>query len=62
MKKAIHENNYAQNNSEQEHSCSICGNLYHNFAFKGGYICESCLTSFKELDDSEEKTSETDPR
>lgn len=30
-----------------QHSCSLCGQLYHSFAFKGGYICEDCLQSIK---------------
>lgn len=30
------------------HSCSLCGQLYHSFAFKGGYICEDCLQSIKD--------------
>ena len=29
-------------------SCSLCGQKYNNFAFKGGYICESCLTWLKD--------------
>lgn len=33
-------------------ACSLCGQLYHNFAFKGGYICEDCLDSIKGQDDS----------
>ncbi len=31
-------------------SCSLCGRMYHNFAFKGGYICEDCLQSIKRSD------------
>ena len=30
-----------------QHSCALCGQLYHSFAFKGGYICEDCLQSIK---------------
>lgn len=39
--------------SKEKHepcACSLCGQLYHNFAFKGGYICEDCLDSIKEQD------------
>lgn len=30
-------------------SCSLCGRFYNNFVFKGGYICEDCLDSIKDL-------------
>ncbi len=36
--------------SDPESACSLCGRLYHNFSFKGGYICEDCLNSIKEQD------------
>jgi hypothetical protein len=26
-----------------ERNCSLCGNIYHNTVFKGGYVCEDCL-------------------
>lgn len=29
-------------------NCSLCGNIYHNVIFKGGYICEDCITYIKE--------------
>lgn len=36
---------------QKEHApdctCSLCGNLYKTFAFKSGYVCESCLTYIK---------------
>ena len=37
-----------QQTTGPEGSCSLCGRKYNNFAFKGGYICESCLTSLKD--------------
>ena len=30
--------------------CSICGNIYKNQVFKGGYICADCLTLIKSVD------------
>ncbi len=27
--------------------CSLCGNIYHNTVFKGGYVCEDCLAYVK---------------
>lgn len=33
-------------------ACSLCGQLYNNFAFKGGYICEDCLDAIKDREDS----------
>ena len=36
--------------------CTLCGRLYSSFAFKGGYICEDCLQSIKEV--KEESTSQ----
>lgn len=27
--------------------CSICGNIYHNTVFKGGYVCEDCIRYIK---------------
>ncbi len=35
--------------SQQGSTCSVCGQLYNNFVFKGGYICEDCLDSIKVL-------------
>ncbi len=29
--------------------CSLCGNRYHNIAFKGGYVCETCVDYIKGL-------------
>jgi len=28
--------------------CTLCGDSYTVFAFKGGHICESCLQSIKD--------------
>lgn len=36
-------------------TCTLCGQLYHNFAFKGGYICEDCLNSIKLPDEQNQK-------
>ena len=30
-------------------NCSICGNLYHNITFRGGYICEDCVNYIKKV-------------
>lgn len=38
--------------SSEKCACSLCGQLYNNFAFKGGYICEDCLDVIKDRDDS----------
>lgn len=38
--------------------CTLCGQLYHNFAFKGGYICEHCLNSIKMPDGQKQSTDE----
>lgn len=43
---------------EPEGPCTICGQLYHNFAFKGGYICENCLNSIKMPDDQNQNPDE----
>lgn len=31
------------------HCCTICGNTYDNIAFKGGYICEDCVSILKRI-------------
>ena len=28
--------------------CSICGRTYDTFAFKGGFVCEDCLSYIKD--------------
>lgn len=33
-----------------EKNCSLCGNIYHNTTFRGGYICEDCLNYIKTMD------------
>ena len=33
-----------------EKNCSLCGNIYHNTVFKGGYVCEDCLSFIKSID------------
>lgn len=38
--------------NEPQQACSLCGQLYKNFTFKGGYICESCLHSIKDRESS----------
>lgn len=53
MKKAIEK----EETSETE-PCSLCGQLYHNFAFKGGYICESCLRSIKTQKEKNDESSQ----
>lgn len=57
MKNPTPEKNSKKQNEVPEGSCSLCGQKYHNFAFKGGYICESCLTSLKDpnLEPEEQK-------
>jgi hypothetical protein len=30
-------------------SCSICGNIFHNTVFKGGYVCEDCVAYIKSI-------------
>ena len=30
--------------------CCICGSLYRNIAFKGSYVCESCVDYIKGRD------------
>lgn len=52
MKKTKLENQTEKEKSTEK-SCSLCGQLYSNFAFKGGYICESCLQSIKDNEDSD---------
>lgn len=43
----------ATNEAAAPHPCSLCGHLYKNFAFKGGYICEDCLESIKSSKDGQ---------
>lgn len=31
-----------------KHECSICGSTYETFAFKGGFVCEDCLSFIKD--------------
>ncbi|MBQ1407201.1 MAG: hypothetical protein IIY88_03610 [Eubacterium sp.] len=31
-------------------TCSICGNIYKNIAFRGGFICADCREFIRELD------------
>lgn len=32
------------------YNCSLCGNVYHNTIFKGGYVCEDCVKYIKHND------------
>ena len=47
-----------KNDTDTECSCSLCGQLYNNFSFKGGYICEDCLNAIKDQDQSPDKPEE----
>ena len=29
--------------------CTICGNIYQNRTFRGGYICEDCVIFVREM-------------
>lgn len=29
--------------------CSLCGSQYRSIAFKGGYVCETCMDYIKGL-------------
>ena len=29
------------------HRCSLCGNIFNNIVFKGGYVCEDCIDFIK---------------
>lgn len=31
-------------------NCSLCGNIYHNTVFRGGFICEDCLNYIRETE------------
>ncbi len=31
--------------------CSLCGGIYHNIAFRGGYVCEDCVNYLKHKTD-----------
>jgi len=42
-----------------ERNCSLCGNIYHNTVFKGGYVCEDCLQFIKTTDMTEMLTVDT---
>lgn len=33
--------------STVKYHCSLCGNIYHNTIFKGGYVCEDCIDYIK---------------
>ena len=35
---------------KMDKKCSLCGNIYKNRVFKGGYICADCRTLIKEID------------
>ena len=39
--------------------CSLCGNIYHNTIFKGGYICEDCIEYRKILNHNCNNTADT---
>lgn len=30
--------------------CSICGNIYKNRTFRGGFICKDCVDYIKRID------------
>ena len=45
IRKTTKKQKQEQDSSRQ--TCSLCGQLYHSFAFKGGYICEDCLHAIK---------------
>lgn len=50
MKMHVESKNTEKDNAVVQGSCSLCGQLYHSFAFKAGYICEDCLRSIKTQD------------
>lgn len=29
--------------------CSLCGNIYKNRVFRGGFICEDCMASIRAI-------------
>ena len=31
-------------------NCTLCGNIYYNTVFKGGYVCEDCIAYIKQVD------------
>lgn len=31
----------------EDDCCTLCGNEYGNIPFKGGYICENCVSALK---------------
>lgn len=33
--------------------CSICGNIYKNRAFRGGFVCKDCVDDIKKIDFSQ---------
>ncbi len=49
MSKKQAKKNTNKRNLDQNPTCSLCGRFYNNFVFKGGYICEDCLDSIKDL-------------
>ncbi len=55
MSKTKSETIIKKTNSEQNATCSLCGQYYNNFVFKGGYICEDCLDSIKALNPNKKK-------
>ncbi len=52
MQKKTYTNCSSHKMDQSQGACSLCGQLYHNFAFKGGYICEDCLDSIKDQEAS----------
>ncbi len=32
------------------YNCSLCGHVFHNTIFKGGYVCEDCVKYIKHSD------------
>ena len=41
-----------------KYRCTICGHIYHNTIFKGGYVCEDCVNYIKSLDLTPAKPAE----
>lgn len=38
-----------EKNIKEDILCTLCGSNYNNIAFKAGYICENCISIFKDL-------------
>ncbi|MCI9596005.1 MAG: hypothetical protein HFE75_01665 [Firmicutes bacterium] len=55
MRKKQLKKNANKSSTDRSPTCSLCGQFYNNFVFKGGYICEDCLDSIKDLSTDEEK-------